>query len=128
LKTNYPKLETEIDDESINFDSITLDDSTFSEILSIFLVNQNSIILTPIAEATLDAVNMEKVNKKIDKFINAPNKVKWKKISKVPVRLSSKKIEFVPTEDTILIPNVVEEISKLWAVKNKLGTTLNYFR
>ena len=128
IKTEFPKLEKVIDSDSIDFGNPTIDDSTFSEILSIFLNNKLDMTLTLIAGATLNGVDMDKVKKKFDKFVSVPDKVKWKKISKTPVRSSSKKIEYTVIEDTILIPAIIEEINKLWSIKNKLETTLNYFR
>jgi len=128
IKTEYPKLETIIDSTSIDFGNPIIDDSTFSEILSIFLNKRLDMTLTLIAGATLNAVDMDKVKSKFDKFVSVPDKVKWKKIAKSPARSSSKKIEYTVTEDTISNPTIIEEINKLWSVKNKLGTTLNYFR
>jgi hypothetical protein len=128
IKTEYPKLETIIDSTSIDFGNPIIDDSTFSEILSIFLNKRLDMTLTLIAGATLNAVDMDKVKNKFDKFVSVPDKVKWKKITKTPIRSSTKKIEYTVTEDTILTPAIIEEINKLWSVKNKLGTTLNYFR
>jgi hypothetical protein len=128
IKTEYPKLETIIDSTSIDFGNPIIDDSTFSEILSIFLNKRLDMTLTLIAGATLNAVDMDKVKSKFDKFVSVPDKVKWKKIAKSPTRSSSKKIEYTVTEDTISNPTIIEEINKLWSVKNKLGTTLNYFR
>ena len=128
IKTEFPKLETTIDATSIDFDSPTIDDSTFSEILSIFLYKRLDATLTLIAGATLNGVDMDKVKKKFDDFVSVPDKVKWKKIAKSPVRSSSKKIEYTVTEDTTSNPTIIGEINKLWSVKNKLGTTLNYFR
>ena len=128
IKTEYPKLETIIDSTSIDFSKPIIDDSTFLEILSIFLNKRLDMTLTLIAGATLNAVDMDKVKNKFDKFVSVPDKVKWKKITKTPIRSSTKKIEYTVTEDTILTPAIIEEINKLWSVKNKLGTTLNYFR
>ena len=128
IKTEFPKLETTIDATSIDFDSPTIDDSTFSEILSIFLYKRLDATLTLIAGATLNGVDMDKVKKKFDDFVSVPDKVKWKKIAKTPVRSSSKKIEYTVTEDVASNPTIINEINKLWSVKNKLETTLNYFR
>lgn len=128
LKTEFPKLENAIDSNSIDFETPTIDDSTFSEILSIFLNKRLDTTLTLIAGATLNGVDMDKVKKKIDKFVSVPDKVKWKKISKTPVRSSSKKIEYAVTEELLLNPTIIEDINKLWGVENKLGTTLNYFK
>lgn len=128
IKTEFPKLENAIDSTSIDFESPIIDDSTFTEILSIFLNGRLDMTLTLIAGATLNAVNMDKFKNKIDKFVSVPDKVKWKKISKMPVRSSSKKIEYTVTEDSLTNPTIIEDANKLWAVKNKLGTTLNYFK
>jgi hypothetical protein len=128
IKTEFPKLENVIDSSSIDFEKPIINDSIFSEILSIFLNKRLDMTLTLIAGATLNGVNMDKVKNKIDKFFSVPDKVKWKKISKTPVRSSSKKIEYTVTEDSLLNPTIIGEINKLWGVENKLGTTLNYFK
>jgi hypothetical protein len=129
IKDNHPKLTNKIDN-SIDFNSTTIDTTTLKELLSIFLQGEKKNIVDLYKT---DSKNFtEKITTKIDnnlnKFIQTPESVKFK-YGKLPVYDVNKKVDYTigtPTETTD--PDFVAALTKVMSIQNKIGDTLNYYK
>jgi hypothetical protein len=129
IKDNHTKLSSKIDN-SIDFNTITINTATLKELLSIFLQGEKKNIVDLYKT---DSKNFtEKITTKIDerlaKFIETPKPVKFK-YNKLPVYDVNKKVNYVfgtPTETTD--PEFVDALTKVMSIQNKIGDTLNYYK
>jgi hypothetical protein len=129
IEDNHSKLTSKIDN-SIDFNSITIDTATLKELLSIFLQGEKKNIVDLYKT---DSKNFtEKITTKIDNnlkdFIEIPKPVKFK-YGKLPVYDVNKKVNYefgTPTETTD--PEFVAALTKVMSIQNKLGDTLNYYK
>jgi len=129
IEDNHSKLTNKIDN-SIDFNSITINTATLKELLSIFLQEEKKNIVDLYKKDTKNFT--EKITTKIDNnlkdFIEIPKPVKFK-YGKLPVYDVNKKINYTigtPTVTTDI--GFVDALTKVMNVQNKLGDTLNYYK
>jgi hypothetical protein len=125
IKDNHSKFTSKI----VDFTPTSIDTTTLKEILSVFLQEEKKNIVDLYKK---DSKNFtEKITTKIDNilkdFIEIPKPVKFK-YGKVPTYDVNKKVEYTFGTPTTTVTYDTEALTKIMAVNNKLGDTLNYYK
>lgn len=128
IKDNHTKLTSKINN-SLDFNSTSIDTATLKELLSIFLQGEKKNIVDLYKKDTKNF--NEKITTKIDgkltKFIVTPSPVKFK-YSKLPVYDVNKKVDYTFGTPTTTVTYDTEVLTKIMKIQNKLGDTLNYYK
>ena len=111
----------------VTIDYSTLQSTDMDEMLSILLKDDKKSIMDLY---NVDTVNFtenikQKLENKFDKFVTTPS-IKKFKMGKFPIRKNEKEIEFETISGEITTEK--EKLKKIFNTKNKLGTTLNFYR
>jgi hypothetical protein len=128
IKDNHTKLTSKIDN-SINFNSTSIDTATLKELLSIFLQGEKKNIVDLYKKDTknFNEKITTKIDEKLTKFIVTPSPVKFK-YGKVPTYDVNKKVDYTFGTPTTTVTYDTEVLTKIMNIQNKLGDTLNYYK
>jgi hypothetical protein len=128
IKDNHIKLTGKIDN-SINFNSTTINTATLKELLSIFLQGEKKNIVDLYKTDTKNFTEkiITKIDSRLEKFIVEPSPVKFK-YGKVPTYDVNKKVDYEYGTPTTTVTYDTENLTKIMNSQNKLGDTLNYYK
>ncbi len=116
-------------DTSINFSSTSMNDSTLSEILSIFLKDVKWSDFSSIYSDPVFTEYKEKMNKKYSQFIDINLKEKKFKDRKYPKRKNTMPLEYIAGADSDITDGVEKDVLfKINRSSNKLFNTLNFYK
>jgi hypothetical protein len=125
IKDNHSKFTSKI----VDFTPTSIDTTTLKEILSVFLQGEKKNIIDLYKKDIKNFPDKitSKINEKLTKFIEIPSPVKFK-YGKVPTYDVNKKVEYTFGTPTTTVTYDTEALTKIMAVKNKLESTLNYYK
>jgi hypothetical protein len=125
IKDNHSKFTSKI----VDFTPTSIDTTTLKEILSVFLQGEKKNIIDLYKKDIKNFPDKitSKINEKLTKFIVIPSPVKFK-YGKVPTYDVNKKVEYTFGTPTTTVTYDTEALTKIMAVKNKLESTLNYYK
>ena len=128
INENHSKLTDKIDN-SLDFNSTSIDLATLKKLLSVFLQGETKNIVDLYKQDTKNFPEKitNKINKKIESFIEKPSAVKFK-YGKVPTYDVNKKVDFEFGTPTTTVTYDTAVLSKILNFQNKLGDTLNYYK
>jgi hypothetical protein len=126
IKKNHKDF-TEDLDLSINFNSSSISDVDFQEVLSI--VMKDPILIGDVMDVFGTQVDTSKMEKKLKKFATQPQEKKFKAHKDAKAKTSLQEVIYdVQTTDTITDTTKKSELEKIFKNKNKVGSTLNYYK
>ncbi len=118
---------TEDLDMSINFNSTSISDSDFEEVLSILM--KDPILIGDVIDVFGSEVDTSKMESKLKKFATQPEEKKFKSHKDPKPKTSLEEVIYdVQTTDTITEAEKKSELEKIFKNKNKVGSTLNYYK
>jgi len=128
INENHSKLTDKIDN-SLDFNSTSIDLATLKKLLSVFLQGETKNIVDLYKQDTKNFPEKitNKINKNIESFIEKPSAVKFK-YGKVPTYDVNKKVDFEFGTPTTTVTYDTAVLSKIFNFQNKLGDTLNYYK
>jgi len=123
----YHKDFTEDLDPSINFNSTNISDSDFEEVLSIVL--KDPILIGDVMGVFGTQVDTSKMEKKLKKFATQPEEKKFKTHKDPKAKTSLEEVIYnIQTTDVISDVSKKSELEKIFKNKNKVDSTLNYYK
>ena len=112
---------------SINFNSSSISDGDFEEVLSI--VMKDPILIGDVIDVFGTQVDTSKMEKKLKKFATQPEEKKFKTHKEPKPKTSLKDVDYdTQTTNTITDTTKKGELEKIFKNKNKVGSTLNYYK
>lgn len=116
-------------DNSINFNNTTINSSTLSEILSIFLKDVKWSEFSSIYSDPLFDNYKTKMNKKYSQFVDVKLKEHKFKDRKYPISKGTTILTYIAGSDSEITDGVEKDVLvKINGSFNKLGNTLNYYK
>jgi hypothetical protein len=131
ITKNHSKLFSKLD-TTIDFDSISIDTTKLSNILSVLLNGQKTKILDvyKVDNTLFPTKSVEKMNEKFDKFINIPKEITFK-VDKFKGRKNDKEISYgVSSIEELTDQTVQTELTNVMArkVTKPIDSKLNYYK
>jgi hypothetical protein len=128
ITNNHEKLTDKIDN-TLNFNSTSIDLATLRKLLSVFLQGEKQNIINLYKQDTRNFTEkiISKIDNKIEKFIEIPSEVKFR-YSKVPTYDVNKKVDYEFGTETTTVSYDTDVLTKIFNFQNKLGNTLNYYK
>ena len=118
---------TEDLDLSINFNSTSISQGDFEEVLSI--VMKDPILIGEVIDVFGSQVDTSKMEGKLKKFARQPEEKKFKTHKEAKPKTSLEEVIFnIQTTDVITDNVKKSELEKIFSIKNKIGSTLNYYK
>ena len=126
IKKNHKDF-TEDLDLSINFNSTSISDGDFEHILSVIM--KDPILIGDIIDVFGTEVDTSKMEKKLKKFAIQPEEKKFKTHKEAKAKTSLEEVIYdIQTLDVISDTEKKSELEKIFKNKNKVGSTLNYYK
>ena len=118
---------TEDLDMSINFNSTSISDGDFEDILSV--VMKDPLLISDVIKVFGPDIDTSKMETKLTKFATQPKEKKFKSHKEPNPKTSLEGIIYdIQTTDTITDAEKKGELEKIFKNKNKVGSTLNYYK